>query len=283
MPELPDLAILRDRLSPELLGQKIRSIEIVDPIVVRNLIGATPDEVYKELPLLSLERRGPFLNFIFEKMNIVIHPMLSGRFSLDPKYKKKDLCVRIVTEGPVLNYADDTRMGKVYFLNEGELGRIPKYEEQGIDLLSEEFTLAAFLKTIEKSRQQIRAFLMDQSKLSVLGNAYADEALFAAKLHPKTPCNRLSLGEKTFLYESIKKVIADSIEYIRAKNAPLDVKVRDHVKVRNRKNEPCPVCGTTIRRANVLGYDSFFCPVCQPAKGEQFIPWGTQDNSTQVN
>ncbi|MDV6236624.1 DNA-formamidopyrimidine glycosylase family protein [Leptospira ellisii] len=283
MPELPDLVILRERLLPELLGKKIRSIEILDPIVVRNLTGMPPEDSYKDLPLLSLERRGPFLNFTFEKMNMVIHPMLSGRFSMDPKYKKKDLCVRIATEGPVLNYADDTRMGKVYFLKNEELDQIPKYKEQGVDILSGEFTLSVFLKTIEKSRQQIRAFLMDQSKLSALGNAYADEVLFAAKIHPKTPCNRLSPGEKSGVYESIRKVLTDSIEYIRAKNAPLDVKVRDHVKVRNRKNEPCPDCGTTIRRANVLGYDSFFCPVCQPAKGEQFIPWNSQENPPEVN
>ncbi|MEK7730113.1 MAG: zinc finger domain-containing protein, partial [candidate division KSB1 bacterium] len=53
----------------------------------------------------------------------------------------------------------------------------------------------------------------------------------------------------------------------------IEIKVRDHVKVRNRKDEPCPQCGTKIRRAGVLGYDSFFCPTCQPLKRNQFIDW----------
>ncbi|XDD49736.1 Fpg/Nei family DNA glycosylase [Leptospira sp. WS92.C1] len=278
MPELPDLVIIKERLVPQLLNQKIRSVEIVDPVVVRNLTGGVLDDFYNNLSFLKIERNGPFLDFSFEKMNIVIHPMLSGKFSLDPKYKKKDLCVRILTDGPTLNYIDDTRMGKVYFLKPDELGRISKYKEQGLDLLSEEFTEAAFLKTMEKNRQQTRVFLMDQSKLSALGNAYADEVLFAAHIHPKTPCNQLSQKEKSLLYKSIKEVLFSSIEYIRNKNAPLDVKVRDHVKVRNRKNEPCPNCGTTIRRANVLGYDSFFCPSCQPAKGQQFINWNRSDS-----
>ncbi|EQA54922.1 Fpg/Nei family DNA glycosylase [Leptospira kmetyi] len=273
MPELPDLVVIRERLIPELVGKTVQSIEIVDPLVVRNLTGSAVEEIYSGSSFQSVERNGPFLNFAFENLNIVIHPMLSGRFSLDPKYKKKDLCVRILTNGPVLNYADDTRMGKVYFLKPDDIGQIPKYKEQGINLLSDEFTEESLIRAMGKSRQQTRVFLMDQSRLSALGNAYADEVLFAAKIHPKTPCNQLSPEDKSLLYKSIKEVLSSSIEYVRNKHAPLDVKVRDHVKVRNRKNEPCPVCGTTIRRANVLGYDSFFCPTCQPAKGEQFIKW----------
>ncbi|RHX85471.1 DNA-formamidopyrimidine glycosylase family protein [Leptospira stimsonii] len=274
MPELPDLVIIQERLIPELIDRKIKSIEIIDPIVVRDLTGGAIDSSFQDNVFQKIERNGPFLNFIFEKMNLVIHPMLSGRFSLDPKYKRKDLCIRIVTDGPILNYMDDTRMGKVYFLKPEELGQIPKYKEQGVDLLSENFTESIFLKLMNKNRKQTRVFLMDQTKLSALGNAYADEILFAAKIHPKTPCNQLTTEEKILLYKSIKEVLHTSIDFIRNTNAPLEVKVRDHVKVRNRKNEPCPVCGTTIRRANVLGYDSFFCPNCQRAKGKQFIDWG---------
>ncbi|TGK26268.1 Fpg/Nei family DNA glycosylase [Leptospira yasudae] len=278
MPELPDLVVIRERLIPELIGKTVESIEIVDPVVVRNLTGGSVEEVFSGVSFQSIERNGPFLNFAFEKWNMIIHPMLSGRFSLESKYKKKDLCIRIVTNGPILNYVDDTRMGKVYFLKPEDISQIPKYQNQGVNLLSDEFTEAAFLKLTEKVRQQTRVFLMDQTKLSALGNAYADEVLFAAKIHPKTPVHQLSPEEKSLLYKSIREVLTSSIEYIRNKRAPLEVKVRDHVKVRNRKNEPCPVCGTTIRRANVLGYDSFFCPNCQPAKGEQFINWGTGDS-----
>ncbi len=273
MPELPDLVIIRERLLQELPGEIIQSVEIIDPIVVRNLTGNSLEEGYTNLPFESLERNGPFLNFQFGSKQIIIHPMLAGRFSLDPKYKKKDLCIRIRFQNKVLNYADDVRMGKVYFTGPEHLNQIPKYSDQGIDLLSEEFTEAEFLSRIAKNRQQTRVFLMDQTKLSALGNAYSDEILFDAKIHPKTPCYKLTEEEKVQLYKSIRTVLSDSIDYIRKKAAPLDFKVRDHVKVRNKKNEPCPRCGTTIRRANVLGYDSFFCPNCQRISGEQFIDW----------
>ncbi|EMJ99944.1 MULTISPECIES: Fpg/Nei family DNA glycosylase [unclassified Leptospira] len=273
MPELPDLVVIRERLLKELPGEVIQEIEILDPLVVRNLCGGKSETSFIGSTFESLERTGPFLNFKFGPKNIVIHPMLAGRFSLDPKYKKKDLAVRIKFQDKILNYADDVHMGKVYFTEPEYFSQIPKFTDQGVDLLSENFTLEEFLKRIEKNRQQTRVFLMDQTKLSAIGNAYADEILFDSKIHPKTPCNKLSEEEKIQLYQSIKSVLNESIDYIRKKQAPLDFKVRDHVKVRNRKNEACPRCGTTIRRANVLGHDSFFCPNCQRVPGEQFIDW----------
>jgi len=116
-------------------------------------------------------------------------------------------------------------------------------------------------------------FLMDQAALSAIGNAYADEILFAAGIHPKTPCSSLAAAEKRTLYDSIRSVLAWGITEVAKAGRPIEVKVRDHMKVRNRKDEPCPACGTTIRRAGVLGYDSFYCPSCQPAKKHPTIPW----------
>ena len=106
---------------------------------------------------------------------------------------------------------------------------------------------------------------MDQAALSAIGNAYADEILFAARIHPKTSCSSLSAEQRRALYESIRSVMAWGIAEVEKAAQPIEVKVRDHVKVRNRKDEPCPVCGTKIRRVGVLGYDSFFCPQCQAA------------------
>ena len=114
---------------------------------------------------------------------------------------------------------------------------------------------------------------MDQALLSAIGNAYADEILFAARIHPKTPCSSLSADQRQTLFESIRSVMAWGIAEVEKAGHPVEVKVRDHMKVRNRKDQPCPVCGTTIRRAGVLGYDSFFCPQCQAASRPQRIPW----------
>jgi formamidopyrimidine-DNA glycosylase len=109
--------------------------------------------------------------------------------------------------------------------------------------------------------------------LSAIGNAYADEILFQAKIHPKTLMSDLDQEEKERLYGATIDVMRWGIEEVERAAQPIEMKVRDHVKVRNRKDTPCPVCGTTIRRASVLGYDSFFCPSCQKPKKKQFIDW----------
>ena len=114
---------------------------------------------------------------------------------------------------------------------------------------------------------------MDQTALSAIGNAYADEILFEAGIHPKTTCNQLGEKDVERLYESVRKVIQWGIDEVEKAAQPIHVKVRDHMRVRNRKDQPCPRCGTTIRRVGVLGYDAFFCPRCQPATRRQFIDW----------
>jgi formamidopyrimidine-DNA glycosylase len=161
----------------------------------------------------------------------------------------------------------------VYLTAQGAYGSIPGFREQGIDILGPEFTFEAFERLIRGRRHQARVFLMDQAALSAIGNAYADEILFAAGIHPKTSCASLQPEERRTLYESIRKVMAWGIAEVEKANQPIEVKVRDHVKVRNRNGQRCPVCGTTIRRVGVLGYDSFYCPRCQPATRRQFIPW----------
>lgn len=133
--------------------------------------------------------------------------------------------------------------------------------------------MEAFRRLLAGRRQQVRVFLMDQAALSAVGNAYADEILFAARLHPKTPCHVLGPEKVEGLYRAVREVLAWGIEQVERSGEPLEAKVRGHMKVRGRLGEPCPACGATIRRVGVLGHDSFFCPRCQPAARRSPISW----------
>lgn len=175
--------------------------------------------------------------------------------------------------GEWLRYGDEKRMGKVYLTATRAYESIPGYREQGVDVLSEELSYEKFEGLIAGRRHQARVFLMDQTALSAIGNAYADEILFAAGIHPKTSCKSLSPEERRRLYDSIRSVIAWGIAEVEKAGMPIEVKVRGHMRVRGRKDQPCPTCGATIRRVGVLGYDSFYCPRCQPATRTQAIPW----------
>lgn len=281
MPELPDLVYVCDRLNESLSGDRITSVAVKEPILVRNLAAATPAfagmSFERILPGRRIEkvlRHGPFVVFeLADSLRLIVHPMLTGAFVLG---NKPPGLITLVCEGGVLGYRDEKKMGKVYLASPEQESEIPRFASQGLNILSPEFTEEAFLKLIGSSRRQARAFLMEQESLSALGNAYSDEVLFEAGIHPKTMCPSLSEEQRVRLFIAIGTVIGSSIQIIRAAAPPLHQKLRDHMKVRNRKGEPCPRCGAKIRRESVLGYDTFFCPACQPASRKLFIDWNAK-------
>lgn len=282
MPELPDLVHLVKVLAPVLPGRTVVRVAVREPIVLRVLVpGSSFAPALEGRTFAGVERHGPFVRFALDGgLELIVHHMLTGRFQLAPAGSKPlaHLCFSLdLDNGSSLRYGDEKRMGKVYLVREGSREGIPGWREQGVDILSPAFTRESFERLIAGRRDQVRVFVMDQSTLSAIGNAYADEILFAAGIHPKTPCNRLAEERRGRLYEAIRGVIAWGIDEVERAGQPLEDKVRDHVKVRNRLGEPCPVCGTTIRRVGVLGYDAFFCPQCQPAEGtvgrKRAIPW----------
>jgi len=285
VPELPDLQYIVRKLAPRIEGRRIEEITVREPIVIRMLLAGAGGfaEALAGRRFSGLNRQGPFLDFpLSGDAELIVHCMLAGRLQIAAASDKPlaHLCFSLrLDNGEWLRYGDEKRMGKIYLTAAGSHEAIPGYREQGVNILSEEFTFDAFERLIAGRRHQARVFLMDQSALSAIGNAYADEILFAAGVHPKTPCISLSAPERRTLYDSIRSVIQWGIAEVEKAGRPIEMKVRDHVRVRGRKDEPCPVCGTRIRRAGVLGYDSFFCPTCQPATRKQAIPWETRKDA----
>ncbi len=278
MPELPDLVYLEKRLNDYLPAQKITAVEIQEPIVPRMLLPGDFAQTLIGAQFQAVKRHGPFLAFaLSEDKELVIHPMLAGRFHWNEADAKPPaacaLSLLCEESGRAFHYSDDKRMGKVYLTRRGDYQKIPRFNEQGPDLLTKDFTLAYFKAQLKKSRKQVRVLIMDQAIVSCIGNAYADEILFAAGIHPKTFCYQLDEEKIAKLHEAVLQVMHWGLAEVERAARPIEVKVRDHVRVRNRKDQPCPQCGAKIRRAGVLGYDAFFCPSCQPLKRNQFIDW----------
>lgn len=281
MPELPDLLYLEKRLPPLLLGQCIIAVEIKEPIVLRMLLPGDFASALHNAEFTGVRRHGPFLVFALSgKRDMVIHPMLAGRLQWALPQEKTPATVALSLEcvgrdhvKHVLHYLDDKKMGKVYLAANGEYQAIPKFNSQGPDLLSADFTLDYFQQKVKKSRQQIRVLIMDQAVVSCIGNAYADEILFSAGIHPKAFCYQLDDVAIVQLHRCIIEVMRWGRAEVEKANAPLEVKVRGHMRVRNRKDQPCPQCGAKIRRAGVRGFDTFFCPTCQPLTRTQFLDW----------
>jgi formamidopyrimidine-DNA glycosylase len=283
MPELPDLAHVEAKLRPALVGQVISDARTGDPTVLRLMIPEPLPDALRGRRITSIDRRGHFMRFGIEGDRvIVINAMLVGRYRLRTPAQlgsKKDpralgLALVLAGGGGELQYVDDKRMGKVYLARTADEDQIPVYGALGADVLSPAFTRDAFGALLRKRRDQVRMFVMDKRALASIGNAYADEILFAARIHPKTFCNKLTPAEADALYAAIPSVLRHAIDEIARRDPPIDEKVRDFLAVRGRDGKPCPRCGTTIRAVRVGDGDACFCPKCQPAARKLFVDWG---------
>ena len=286
MPELPDLLYLQSALELRLQGHVVTGVTVREPVVIRSMLASSWDSLLPGSPLTAVGRHGPFLLLTFaQRLELVINLMLAGRFHLlEPG---EPLPGRLMfhigfDDGARLALSDSEKMAKVYCTTPGSYDAIPRFVTQGIDILGPEFTPEGLIELAAKHRRkQVRVFINDQSIVSAIGNAYADEVLFEARIHPKTLVASLDPEAIHRLHAAIREVMAwGSREVVRA-GERIETKVRDHLRVRNRKGKPCPRCGTTIRREGVRGHDVFFCPRCQPATRSHFIDWRTLPESKE--
>jgi formamidopyrimidine-DNA glycosylase len=209
---------------------------------------------------------------------MIVSPMLAGVFALTDRGARvsADLAVALaLDDGRELRYRDDVQMGKVYVIPTGEWTIVPGFAEIGVDVLdARRFTRERFRELARQRRDQVKIFLMDKRVLDAMGNAYADEVLWEARLHPKRMARSLSDEELNRLHDAIVNVLAAACTTIAARQPPTDEKLRDFLNVRGRRGKPCPRCGATIRTARVHADDAHFCPQCQPdVRGTSIVDW----------
>ena len=272
MPELPDLLYVQKHLRERLVSRHVTAERVREPVVLRFavrgnlslLLGRALDDVL---------RKSHFLVFRFEGLDLAVNPMLAGRFKFAaPGDADEGTLGFALAFGDVeLRYLDDKNMGKAYLIATDDWNAIPGMQTGGIDILSPEFTRERFVSLLKHRRDQVRVFLLDKKALDSIGNAYADEILFAAGVHPKTFCRSLSHDDGVRLHDAIVAVMAEAVAEVARRGEPIEVKVRDFLKVR--RKETCPRCGAKLRTAGVKGMDSWFCPHCQPATRAGFVDW----------
>lgn len=281
MPELPDLEYVAGELARALVGREIVGARVGDPTVLRMMLPMSFAEAVVGRTVRAVERRGHFLRFALEADRVaIVNAMLVGKYRLlgaEEALRTKDPVAMGFalgfSDGAELRYLDDKRMGKVYIAATGDASKIPAFGTLGIEVLSPELDRVRFGELVRRRRDQVRMFLMDKSALASIGNAYADEILFAAGIHPKTMVRKLTTTDVDRLYAAIGTVLRAAIAEIARRRGPIDVKVRDFLAVRGRDGKPCQRCGTTIRAVRVGDGDACFCPQCQPATRNLFVDW----------
>jgi len=272
MPELPDLLHIERKLGARLSGGVVHSERVREPVVLRFAVRGNLSLLLGRR-LERVERRSHMIVLRFEGLDLAVNPMLAGRFRLSEPGDKDEgsLCFALGFDGVELRYLDDKAMGKAYLIASGDWRAIPGLQAGGIDILSREFSRERFVSLLRHRRDQVRAFLLDKKALDSIGNAYADEILFEAGIHPKTWCRSLAHGDAVRLHDAIVNVMRAAIEEVARRDEPTEVKVRDFLKVRLKQT--CPRCGSKLRTAGVKGMDAYFCPTCQPATRPGFVDW----------
>ena len=281
MPEVPDLIYIEAELARAFPGHRVVAVRAGDPVPFRIMIDGKLSEILCGKRLLTVERRGHFLRFGFDHdLVLVINAMLAGRYAItsaDGENNASDpqslILAMSFDNGKELRYLDAKRMGKVYVAMTEQEHLIPYYGSLGVDVMSSAFTKEVFDSLLRGRRDQVRNFLMDKTALASIGNAYADEILFAAGLHPKTFCYQLSKQDGLQLFENITPVLRHAADHVARVGPDLQDKVRDFLSVRGRAGKPCTKCKTTVRSVRVNSADANFCPTCQPARRALFIDW----------
>jgi len=268
VPEWPDLHVLRSRIEKAVGGRRVTAVRVHDPLVLR---ATRPlDEALKGRVLTGVAHRGRFLAFTFDDgTRVVVNPMLSGLFDLLPPATKirATTAFALTFENDIdLRYRDDTRMGKVYLLVSGAKDAdVPGYAEQGVEAGALAWSADEFAKRAKGTRRELRNLLMDDQFIAGIGNAYADEILWAARLHPKRRVATLDPGELDRLRGALHATLERASEIVESELPPeLGKKIRGHMNVRGRAGEPCPRCGTKIVRTRHGLHEMYVCPNCQP-------------------
>ncbi len=267
MPELPDLEVIREFLAPRLAGVAIAAAEVRRPIIVRNLLGGEAAEHLVGRRFADVTRRGKFLLLRLEGgITLVINPMLAGRLRYGAplaRPRARDAFVLALADGRELRYHDAVDMGKVYLTDDPN--RAPAYADQGPEATAPELTLDAFRQRLRKHRGEIKGVLTNQSFIAGIGNAYADEILWHARLYPFRYCTDLAAEEVARLHATMRAVLTEAIEVLRGRvGAAIDVEVRDFLAVHGKPGQPCPRCGSAISEVTRHGSATHFCRTCQP-------------------
>lgn len=270
MPELPDLTIVAEELRTRVAGRVVADATAPTPILVR----ATPAELATLHGCAAGEatRRGKFLLLPFEREGAVAailaaNPMLAGRFWLvggsERVRARTGLRVRF-EDGSELRYVDREMLGKLYLVPPERLAEVPGWAEMGPDADDPALTLEVFRQRIRRHPGQLKPLLRNSRFVAGIGNAYADEILWEARLAPFRRRSTLGPDEIDRLYGAMRSVLADAIERVRDLVPPhIETQHREFLKVHLRGGEACPRCGRELRQ--IGGSEATtFCRTCQP-------------------
>jgi len=272
MPELPEVETIRSQLAPRLAGRTLVRVEILDPRLTRPIDLFEVAEALEGDSILAVERRGKYLALRLESgLALLVHLRMTGSFGFEPTSHER--AVLELDDGTRLAYRDVRRFGTWLVLEDAELGTYLA-GKNGPEPLSASFTGGWLGGRLAVRRAPVKAVLLDQRVVAGLGNIYADEALWRARVNPERPARDLDAEEIRRLHRAIRAALRTGIERqgstLSQYRTPEGSRggMQDEFRVYGRDGLPCPRCGTPIAKTRVGGRGTWYCPRCQPATGD---------------
>jgi formamidopyrimidine-DNA glycosylase len=273
MPELPELEVMKEVLQRRVMGHTIDCVQTIgggSAILVRSLTQQRLEEAVTGASIAAIDRRGKFLIFTLDpvvqdsRLFLLINPKLTGRLQLaQPQEKRlpKTHLIFSLSSGDQLRYVDQRTMGQLYLT--ADLADVPDYATLGPEPF--DVSLEGFRERLKPYRGEIKGVLTRGEFIAGIGNAYADEILWAACLHPYRKRTELTGEEIDRLYEAMQSVLREAIDKVRAEmGEAIHREPRQFMAVHMKSGEPCPRCGTSISVVSANQRITNFCRTCQP-------------------
>jgi formamidopyrimidine-DNA glycosylase len=282
MPELPEVEVLLRHLAPLLRHRRIRRVQVRRAKTVAPTTPAQFRRALHGMIFQQLDRRGKYLRFTLRsartgrRLDLLGHLGMTGRICLLPANTPFPRHTAVVLNLGRHNFVfEDARYFGRLTLDTAALTRL------GPEPLTAAFTPAALARALQSSRQPVKVKLLDQSVVAGVGNIYASETLFRARLSPRLPADRLNRSQTRRLWRALRQTLAEAIRF--GSTVPLDFRgegkrdglfyygrppgtpnfYEERLRVYDRAGQPCGRCRQPIRRLVQAGRSTFYCPRCQ--------------------
>ncbi|NLA78204.1 MAG: bifunctional DNA-formamidopyrimidine glycosylase/DNA-(apurinic or apyrimidinic site) lyase [Erysipelothrix sp.] len=269
MPELPEVQTVIATLMRQIKGKTITDVHVITPSIIQQDVETFKHALLQQT-IIDIKRRGKYIILILEKGFCVMHLRMEGRFFIETTsaVKKHVHVVFEFHDGTYLHYHDTRKFGHmVYLVDETQLHDYLSH--LGIEFDDPQFSGDYLYELAKHRKRSLKSFLLAQEFIAGIGNIYADEICFYARLHPDVACHKISRSQWALIAQGVVEILEKAIAsggttiYSYINSEGISGRFQLSLQVHLRQGEPCYVCQTPIIKTVVVNRGTYLCPVCQ--------------------
>lgn len=271
MPEIAEVETVRNTLKQRILNKKIKSVNVIYSRMIESDLHDFKN-ILTGNSVKDINRIGKWLIFDLGEHYLLSHLRMEGKYFLKDDSKpieKHEHVIFTFEDNTDLRYHDTRKFGRMNLIKKEDLYNTEAIKKQGYEPFDEKLTSDYLLSKFKNKKLPMKTLLLDQTIISGLGNIYADEVLFDAKINPLKKGEEVTKKECEKIIISSKKIIEEAISLggttIKSYTSSLGVtgRFQQKLKAHKKEGEPCSVCGKPITRIKVGGRSTYYCEICQ--------------------